>query len=420
METSEAAIRGFFREAYGRVTAVLGKETRDLELVEEALQEALIVALEKWPTTGVPGNVAGWIYMIARRKLVDALRRESVRQRKYRGLEASQAMFYEDPELARVEEEVLFPDERLSLIFACCHPVLNLEARLALTLHALCGLTTGEIAAAFLIKEAALSRRITRARRKIKDAGVPFRVPAARDLPERLEGVRAVIYLIFNEGYDAHTGSELLRTDLIIEAIRLGRMLVDLMPDDPGARGLLALCLLTDARRPARVDAAGDPILLEDQDRALWDQERIRDGLVELDRARSLFRARKGDDDARLYCLQAEIAALHARAGRAQDTDWKQIAGCYEILLRVRPTPVVRLNHAAAVAMAVGYAEGLALMDAPDLRAALDGYHWYHAARANLLVRLERRDEARAAFQSALDLCGNERERNDLRRRMPE
>ncbi len=362
-----------------------------------------MVAMERWPEDGTPDNPAGWILTTARNRAIDLLRRDKRLAEKRELLRRDAAPAHEDPEMDE------FPDDRLRLIFTCCHPALAPEARVALTLRSLGGLTTPEIARAFLVAEPAMAQRIVRAKRKIREAGIPYVVPEAHELPDRLHSVLAVLYLVFNEGYAASSGDALVRRELCAEAIRLGSVLATLMPDEPEVLGLAALMLLQDSRRDARVGGDGSMVLLEEQDRGRWDEAQIAAGL-ELCR-RALALAAPGR-----YAIQAAIAAEHARAERPQDTDWHRIAEWYAVLDRVLPTPVVRLNRAAAIAMDEGPERGLALMD--DLAEELDGYVPLHAARADLLSRVGRDDEAAAAYGRALELAENEVEREFLQRRL--
>jgi RNA polymerase sigma-70 factor (ECF subfamily) len=379
----------------------------DFDLAEDAVQEAFAEALRTWPSRGVPATPGAWITTTARNRAIDRIRRERTLRQKNVAL----ARVAELEALAADETDVSgIPDDRLRLIFTCCHPSLPLDARVALTLKTLGGLSTGEIARAFLVAETAMAQRIVRAKRKIRAAGIPYRVPPPSLLPERLPSVLAVVYLVFNEGYSATTGA-LVRTALCDEAIRLGRVLRALMPHEPEVEGLLALMLLQHSRREARVSGDAELVVLEEQDRTRWDHDMIDEGLGVLDEA--LARRRAGP-----YQLQAAIAALHARAPRAEDTDWPQIAALYAALRAQSPSPVVDLNHAVAVAMADGPDRGLPLVEA--LASELDGYLHFHSARADLLRRLGRFDEAASAYRRALELATNETETSYLRRRLDE
>ena len=396
-----------YRAESRAVLATLIRLLGDFELAEEALHEAFRAALEQWPRDGVPDRPRAWLVSAGRFKAIDQLRRQA----RFEPLDIERHdVAAEETASAAALEGV--PDDRLRLIFTCCHPALAADAQVALTLREVCGLTTEEIAAAFLIPAPTLAQRIVRAKAKIRDARIPYEVPAASELPERLEPVLRVVYLVFNEGYAASSGASLVRHDLCAEAIRLARLLVELLPE-PEAIGLLALMLLQDSRRAARISASGELVLLDEQDRSLWNRAQIEEGTALVDR---LLAARRLGP----YTLQAAIASVHARAPDAGATDWRQIVVLYDALLHLEPSPVIELNRAVAVAMRDGPAAGLVLVDALLERGELADYRLAHAARADLCRRLGRTAEARAAYQRALELTGQEAERRFLARRLAE
>ena len=405
----DAAVTRAFREDWGQIVATLIRLTGDWDLAEECAQDAFAQALQRWPRDGVPRRPGAWLTTTARNRAVDRLRREAVGAAKLR--EAARLSVPDGPgDDAAVGGG---PDDRLRLMFTCCHPALAFEAQVALTLRTLAGLTTAEIARAFLVSEDTMSKRLVRAKGKIRHAGIPFRVPPAHLLSERTVSVLGVLYLLFNEGYAASAGADLVRQNLTAEAIRLARILAQMLPDEPEVGGLLALLLLHDARRAARVDATGELVPLEDQDRSRWDASQIAEGTRLLEAA--LQRGRPGP-----YQVQAAIAACHATAAEAADTDWAQIAALYGQLARLVPSAVVRLNRAVAVGMRDGPAAGLALVEQLERTGELAGYHLLPATRADLLRRLGRRDEAAAAYREALELAPTEPERRYLARRLTE
>ena len=399
-----AQIERTFREEHGRILAALISQLEDFTLAEDALQDAVVEALEQWEIHGVPRNPGAWLLTVARRRAIDRLRRTATLERKTAMLDSLESQ--EEPEM-----DDAIPDDRLKLMFTCCHPSLAVEAQVALTLHTLGGLSTQEVARAFLVPVPTMAQRLARARKKIRNAGIPYRVPPAELLPERLDALLAVIYLIFNEGYVSTEGDTLTRQELCGEAIRLCRILVALLPDSAEARGLLALMLLHDSRREARVDPAGEIVLLDEQDRTLWDRGKIREGITVLDEALAL-------SDPGPYQIQAAISALHAEAPTAQETDWRQIAALYDALATMTPSMVVEVNRAVAFAMAWGTQAGLDML--LRLGDQADQYYPYHAAMADLLRRRNQYGPAARAYAEALALCGNSAERAYLRRRQDE
>ncbi|MGI8743563.1 MAG: RNA polymerase sigma factor [Bryobacteraceae bacterium] len=406
-----AAVEAVYRADWGRIVAILIGLVGDFELAEECAQEAFAAAAEQWPASGVPDIPRAWIIQTARHKAIDHIRRKERHKRKLESYAISGlAQAIEEPDYGTNE----IPDDRLRLIFTCCHPALGLEAQVALTLRTLCGLETDEIARAFLVPPATMAQRVVRAKRKIRDAGIPYIVPETNDMAERLEAVLTVIYLVFNEGYAATRGESLVRTDLCAEAIRLGRLIMTLMGPQPPVEvtALVALMLLHDARREARLDEAGEIVVLEEQDRSRWNQKQIAEALPLVEVA---LRGTPGP-----FALQAAIAALHCQAGRPEDTDWTQILRLYDELERVQPSPIVSLNRAVAVAMAEGPRQALALIDALATTNDLDNYHLLHAARADLLRRLGLPDEAAKSYRRALTLVTNDSERRFLERRLRE
>jgi RNA polymerase sigma-70 factor (ECF subfamily) len=410
MDDHHATVESVFRNEAGRIIAGLIRVSHSFDLAEEAMQDAFAAAVVSWRAEGIPANPAAWITATARRKLIDYARREQTRRNN------EDQLLYEHVLRSNASEEEMsrpFEDDRLRLIFTCCHPAINKEAQIALTLRTLGGLTTPEIARAFLVLESTLAQRLVRAQRKIQRARIPYEVPAPDRLPERLSAVQAVLYLIFNEGYSASSGDNLVRRELCAEAIRLARTLAELIPDNPESMALLALMLLHDSRRDARSNRDGQLVTLEEQDRSLWHLDQIAEGTRLVERA--LGRRNVGP-----YQLQAAIAAVHAEARTAEETDWKQIAALYGILNASQASPIVSLNHAVAIAMSESLERGLALIDRLGSAGELDSYHLYHAARADLLRRMGRYKEALESYERGLALTTNAVELRYLRRRISE
>jgi RNA polymerase sigma-70 factor, ECF subfamily len=404
-------VEEIFRREAGRVLATLIRLLGDFDLAEEARQEAFAAAIEQWAETGVPANPRAWLINTGRNKAIDRIRRDVVFRTKVLDREIASA----EADAAAVPDDAddtTFGDDRLRLIFTCCHPALSSEAQIALTLREVCGLATQAVARAFLVSEETMAQRLVRAKKKIRDAGIPYETPEPPLFNQRIQGVLAVVYGVFTEGYSATTGIRLIDAELCGEAIRLGRLLDELLPMHPAVLGLIALMLLHDARRPARESRAGDVILLDDQDRTLWDQTKIAEGLALVDRSLGI------QGQLSPYAVQAAIAALHVRARKKEDTDWLQIVGLYEVLLRLQPSPVIELNHAVAVSMVDGAARALDLVDSLRARGQVSEYHLLHAARGRFLQQLGRPGEAVEAYRAALDFATLEPERRLLKARI--
>jgi RNA polymerase sigma-70 factor, ECF subfamily len=413
VNSSDAStVEDIFRREAGRVRATLIRLLGDFDLAEEAQQEAFAVAVEQWPRHGVPRNPCAWLIKTGRNKAIDRIRRDALFRTKIADRELASAEA--DAHGSLEEEEAIFEDDRLRLIFTCCHPALNSEAHIALTLREVCGLSTQAVARAFLVGEDTMAQRLVRAKRKIREAGIPYETPDPSLLNERIEGVLAVVYAVFTEGYAMTAGARLIDVELCTEAIRLGRLLDALLPNNPGVMGLLALMLLHDARRRSRVSDGGDVVLLDDQDRSQWDQNEIEEGLTLVDKALTFPGILSP------YAVQAAIAALHTRARSKHETDWPQIVGLYEVLLRLQPTPVIELNHAVAVSMVDGAASALNLVDSLAARGKVTQYHLLHAARGRFLQQLGRAGEAREAYMTALSTTTLEPERRLLEARIAE
>jgi RNA polymerase sigma-70 factor (ECF subfamily) len=402
--SAERLIETTFRQEHGRILAALISQLGDFTLAEDALQDALVNALEQWKQNGVPSNPGAWLMTVAKRRAIDRIRRDTTAERN------TPLILEPLAEEEETEMEESIPDERLKLMFTCCHPALGLETQVALTLHTLGGLSTQEVARAFLVPVPTMAQRLARARKKIREAGIPYRVPPEHLLPERLDALLAVIYLIFNEGYVATSGDSLTRKELCAEAIRLGRVLVSLMPASAEARGLLALMILHDSRRETRLNETGELVLLDEQDRNRWDKAKIAEGSAILDEAMLLYRSGP-------YQVQAAISALHAEAPSAEETDWEQILMLYNTLLKMHPSPVVEVNRAVALAMAENPRAGLNLLHQIE---GMEDYYPYHVALADLLWRTNQREAAADAYERAIALCGNSAEKAYLQRRLNE